>query len=90
MDGMEATRRIRHAPDVLPKNKHIPIVAFTTDNGPSAKEKYLQAGLNDVIAKDGHSWPRLCAFVEQHTFVEKKSDQRILPTSSSSSSSSSS
>jgi PAS domain S-box-containing protein len=50
MDGYEAARRIRggHA-DV--RNPDIPIVAVTADAMPGDRDKCLQAGMNDYLAK---------------------------------------
>jgi len=50
MDGYEATRRIRHSP-ASPENSRIPVVAITANAFASDREKCLQAGMNDYIAK---------------------------------------
>ncbi|MBN1911464.1 MAG: phosphate ABC transporter substrate-binding protein PstS family protein [Pirellulales bacterium] len=50
MDGLEATRRIRDsASDVL--NHNIPIVAMTAHAMAGDREKCLEAGMNDYVAK---------------------------------------
>jgi CheY-like chemotaxis protein len=47
MDGFEATRRIRAQPHFA----HLPILAMTANAMAGDKEKCLQAGMNDHIAK---------------------------------------
>jgi CheY-like chemotaxis protein/anti-sigma regulatory factor (Ser/Thr protein kinase) len=50
MDGLEATRQIRSAQsNVL--NHAIPIIAMTANAMPEDRERCLQAGMNDFIAK---------------------------------------
>lgn len=49
MDGMEATKRIR-AEEGNP-NQHVPIVALTADVVMGAKEKLMEAGMDDVLGK---------------------------------------
>ncbi len=48
MDGIEATKLIR---EKLPEYKDIPILALTANAVGNAKEMFLNAGLNDFIAK---------------------------------------
>ncbi len=50
MDGLEATRRIRD-PQSGVRNHAIPILAMTAHAMQGDREKYLQAGMNDYIAK---------------------------------------
>lgn len=45
LDGLEATRRIRH----FPETRHIPIITLTAMEG--AQELALSAGANDFLAK---------------------------------------
>jgi len=47
MDGIEATRRIRQ----LPAGAQVPIIAMTANALPGDKERYLDAGMDDYIAK---------------------------------------
>ncbi len=47
MDGYEATRQIRN----IEKHKQLPIIAMTANVMSSDKEKVLQVGMNDHIAK---------------------------------------
>jgi len=47
MDGIEATRRIRQ----LPRGGTIPIIAMTANALPGDRERYLDAGMDDYIAK---------------------------------------
>lgn len=50
MDGEEATRRIRAgAPGVL--DPYVPIVAMTAYAMPGDRERFLEAGMNDYVAK---------------------------------------
>jgi CheY-like chemotaxis protein len=49
MDGIEATQSIRQLPD--PVKAAIPIIAFTANTMIGDKEKYLEAGMNDYLAK---------------------------------------
>jgi signal transduction histidine kinase/DNA-binding response OmpR family regulator len=48
LDGIEATRRIRALPGT---RGCVPVVALTADAMPGAKEYYLQAGMDDYLAK---------------------------------------
>ncbi|MEQ9259267.1 MAG: ATP-binding protein [Roseovarius sp.] len=48
MDGVEATRAIRAAE---PAGTHLPIVALTAHAIPSEKERFLAAGIDDVLTK---------------------------------------
>jgi CheY-like chemotaxis protein len=47
MDGIEATRRIRE----MDAGRNIPIVAFTANVITGVKQQFLDAGMNDFIAK---------------------------------------
>jgi PAS domain S-box-containing protein len=48
MDGVTATRRIRALPG---EPGRTPIIAVTAHHGPEQRERYLAAGMNDVISK---------------------------------------
>ena len=50
MDGYEASKKIRLGGDTIP-NKDIPIIAITANAMQGDKEKCLQAGMNDYLAK---------------------------------------
>ena len=47
LDGLEATRRIRH----LPRYASVPILAMTANAFSADRDRYLAAGMNDHIAK---------------------------------------
>jgi CheY-like chemotaxis protein len=49
MDGMEATRKIRLLE--LPEKRDLPVLALTAGALPEEKEKALEAGMNDFLAK---------------------------------------
>jgi PAS domain S-box-containing protein len=51
MDGWEATRKIREGESPLNPPRHIPIVAMTADAMQGDREKCLNAGMDDYIAK---------------------------------------
>ena len=66
MDGYEATRRIRHCQGGTHK-PDIPIIAMTADAMSGDREKCLQAGMNDYLAKPVE--PRLLAAVLEKWLV---------------------
>ena len=49
MDGFEATRRIRHVD--RERDRHVPIVALTAHAMKGDRERMLQAGMDDYLAK---------------------------------------
>lgn len=49
MDGVETTQKIRKLD--VPRAKHIPIVALTANAISGVKEMFIQAGMNDFLAK---------------------------------------
>lgn len=49
MDGFEATRRIRQAE--MANGRHVPIVAVTANAMPGDRERCLDAGMDDYLAK---------------------------------------
>lgn len=53
MDGYEATRRIRNTEW---DNKHIPIIAMTAHAMKGDRDKCIEAGMNDYMAKPVSSW----------------------------------
>ena len=56
MDGLEASRSIRH--QTLGLNRNTPVIALTASVGPDDIRRYLAAGLKAVVAKPVQ-WPRL-------------------------------
>lgn len=50
VDGIEATRRIR-AGEVLEENRSIPILAITAHSMSGDREQFLEAGMDDYLAK---------------------------------------
>jgi PAS domain S-box-containing protein len=51
MDGWEATRKIREGEAAVNPTRHIPIVAMTADAMQGDREKCLNAGMDDYVAK---------------------------------------
>ena len=49
MDGVEATKKIRELPGEFYKN--LPIIALTANAVSGAKESFIEAGMNDFVAK---------------------------------------
>ena len=49
MDGVEATKKIRELPGESYKN--LPIIALTANAVSGAKESFIEAGMNDFVAK---------------------------------------
>jgi two-component system sensor histidine kinase/response regulator len=50
MDGYEATRRLRHGPEVV-RNPNIPVIALTANALATDRAKCLAAGMNDYLTK---------------------------------------
>ncbi len=50
MDGLEATRRIR-SPDSAVRNHQVPVIAMTAHALRGDRERCLEAGMNDYLAK---------------------------------------
>ncbi len=51
MDGYEASRQIRKFEEASPKNGRVPIIALTANAMQGDREKCLDAGMDDYIAK---------------------------------------
>ena len=51
MDGYEATRTIRNAECAMKNDERIPIIAMTANAMPGDREKCIEAGMNDYLAK---------------------------------------
>ena len=49
MDGFEATERIRKLPNRIRAN--VPIIALTANARPEDRERAIQAGMDDFLAK---------------------------------------
>ena len=64
MDGIEATRRIRALPGTKART---PIIAMTADAMEGARERFLEAGMNDYIGKPIN--PESFRVVVQHWLV---------------------
>jgi CheY-like chemotaxis protein len=62
MDGVEATRRIRL---LSPPAREVPVIALTANVMAVERERYLEAGMNDVLTKP-IDWPRLFAFLARY------------------------
>ncbi|MEI6558225.1 MAG: PAS domain S-box protein [Rhodospirillaceae bacterium] len=67
MDGEEATRVIRAMP--APKDR-LPILALTADAMVEHRDRYLMAGVNDLVAKP-IDWQRLSEALAAHTAPEE-------------------
>ena len=63
MDGYEASRRVRDLATGA-RNHSIPIIAVTADAMPGDREKCLQAGMSDYLAKPIEA-PQLAAILEK-------------------------
>lgn len=61
MDGLEATRAIRSLDGAM---AHIPILALTAGLTAGQKAAYLDAGVDDIVAKPAH-WPSLFDAMER-------------------------
>jgi len=59
LDGVEATRRIRALP---PPRCTVPVVALTADAAPENRQRYMAAGLTDLLTKPV-DWDRLRALI---------------------------
>ncbi|MBU0730057.1 MAG: response regulator [Proteobacteria bacterium] len=51
MDGLQATRRIREAGETAGFNPKIPIIALTAHAMQGDKERFIEAGMDDYLAK---------------------------------------
>jgi signal transduction histidine kinase/ActR/RegA family two-component response regulator len=65
MDGEQATQAIRALPP--PKNR-LPVLAFTADVMAENRERYLRAGVNDLVAKP-IDWETLSDALEAQTRI---------------------
>lgn len=54
MDGFETTSKIL-AYEIKQNKKHVPIIAFSTNTSKNDKEKYLKAGMDNMIRKPVHA-----------------------------------
>ena len=62
MDGIEATRRIRMLPGPLGS---VPILALSASTGAADRQRYLDAGMNDCLAKP-FEWERIEAAIARY------------------------
>ncbi len=51
LDGLEATRRIRELAQTLPELRGLPVIAMTANAMSADRERCLEAGMDDYIAK---------------------------------------
>ena len=63
MNGEEATRAIRA---LTPPRNRLPVLALTADVMVDQRDRYLAAGVDEVVAKP-IDWAALSAALETHT-----------------------
>ncbi|WP_201172065.1 ATP-binding protein [Ramlibacter ginsenosidimutans] len=68
MDGVEATRRIRNLPGEV---RRIPIVGLTANVMSQEQARYLEAGMDDCLAKP-IEWERLDAVIARFACVDHR------------------
>ena len=67
MNGVEATRKIRKEG----RNRGVPIIAFTANVSSEDVDTYLEAGINDMLAKPA-SQAAIIKFCERHLIEEEQ------------------
>ena len=66
MNGVEATRKIRKEG----RNRGVPIIAFTANVSSEDVDTYLEAGVNDMLAKPA-SQAAIIKFCERYLIAEQ-------------------
>ncbi|MEN9317229.1 MAG: hypothetical protein RIS35_3622 [Pseudomonadota bacterium] len=74
MDGLTSTREIRK----LPQGDDLPIIAMTASSMDQDRQRCLDAGMNDFVAKPivaEEFWPKLKLWIERHREIGRASPE---------------